>query len=35
MKKFLEVVGIVAIVIGIANIVLDIIIDKAKPPKVT
>ena len=35
MKKFLKVLEIVTVVLVIANIILDIVIDKAKPPKLT
>ncbi len=35
MKKFLQILEIVTIVLVIANTILDIVIDKAKPPKLT
>ena len=33
MKKLLKVLGIVTLVLTVANIILDIIMDKAQPPK--
>lgn len=34
MKKILRVLEIITLVVGIANIILDIVIEKAEPPKV-
>lgn len=34
MKKILRVLEIIVLIVGIANIILDIVIEKAEPPKV-